>query len=364
VYLYGIVELQKTSPWHATLLLLPHKLISLRAAGLQDSRIMKAIVYKEYGPVDVLQLVEVDKPVPGDDEVLVRIYAAAVSSGDCEMRRFEFPAWLWLPLRLMMGVFRPRYSILGSDLAGEIEAAGKDVTECQVGDQVYATTTSFGAHAEYKCLPGRGPMASKPANMTFAEAASVPTGAYNALHFLHRADIRPGQKLLINGAAGGIGVMAIQLARHFGAQVTAVDSTGKLEVMRSLGAEHVIDYTREDFTSNGEVYDVILDVHGKSPFGRCIRSLSSNGCYLLANPRFLSILRGLWTSWTSSRKVVFAFAAPRADDLDFVRQLIEAGEIKAVVDRVYPLTQAAEAHAYIETGQKKGNVVLSIRQDD
>lgn len=321
---------------------------------------MKAIVYKEYGPVDVLQLLDMAKPVPRDDEVLVRIHAAAVSSGDCEMRRFDFPAWLWLPLRLMMGVLRPRFTILGSDLAGEIEAVGRDVREFAVGDPLYATTTSFGAHAEYKCLPGKGPMALKPANMSYEEAASVPTGAYNALHFLRRANIQPGQTVLINGAAGGIGVMAIQLARHFGAVVSGVDSSEKLQVMRAVGADHVIDYARHDFTQNGERYDVILDVHGKSPFGRCVRSLSENGCYLLANPKFSSILRGLWTSWTSSKKVVFAFAGARAEDLDFVRQLIEKGEIRAVVDRVYPLTQAAEAHAYIETGQKKGNVVIRI----
>jgi NADPH:quinone reductase-like Zn-dependent oxidoreductase len=321
---------------------------------------MRAIVYTEYGPPDVLRLVELEKPVPADDEVLVRIRAASVSSGDCEVRRFDFPAWLWLPLRLMMGVFKPRFPILGSDLAGEIEAVGKDVRGFAVGDQVYATTHNFGAHAEYKCLPCSGPIALKPANMSFVEAASVPTGAYNALHFLRRAEIRPGQKVLINGAAGSIGVMAIQLARHFGAEVIGVDSADKLEVMRAVAADRVIDYAVEDFTALGERYDVILDVHGRSPYGRCVRSLTGIGRYLLANPRFLSILRGLWTSWTSGRKVVFAFAGATAEDLDFVRSLIEAGEISAVVDRVYPLAQAADAHAYVETGRKKGNVLLSI----
>lgn len=325
---------------------------------------MKAIVYKEYGAPDVLQLLEVDKPVPGDDEVLIRVHAATVTAGDCEMRSFTFPAWLWLPLRIMMGVIRPRFTILGQELAGEIEAVGKDVDRLSVGDAVFATTHKFGAHAEYICLPGDGPIALKPANMRYEEAATVPTGGYNALHFLKKANIRRGQKVLINGAGGGIGVMAVQLAKYFGAEVTGVDSTGKLDMLRSIAADHVIDFTQEDFTRSGKTYDVILDIHGKSPYARCVRTLNQNGYYLLANPRFLPILRGLWTSMTSRKTVVFAFAGVTHEVLDYLRELIEAGAIKAVIDRSFPLQEFAEAHAYVETGRKKGSVVMNIGHDD
>jgi len=325
---------------------------------------MRAIVYERYGPPDVLQLLEVEKPVPGDDEVLVRVHAATVSMGDCEVRSFTFPVWLWVPLRIMMGVFKPRFRILGQEVSGEIEAVGKDVREFSEGDQVFATCFKFGAYAEYLCLPGDGPIALKPSNMSFAEAATIPTGVYNALHFLRRADVQSGDRVLINGAGGAIGVMAVQLAKYFGAHVTGVDSTGKLEMLRSIGADEVIDYKESDFTSLGETYDVIFDIHGKSPFRRCVRSLSENGRYILGNPLFLPILRGVWTSWTSSKKVIFAFAGVTAEVLDYVRQLIEAGEIKAVIDRVYPMEQVVEAHTYVETGQKKGNVVIGISQDD
>jgi NADPH:quinone reductase-like Zn-dependent oxidoreductase len=324
---------------------------------------MKAIVYTRYGPPDVLQLLEVEKPVPGDDEVLIRTYAATVTAGDCEVRSFTFAVWLWLPLRIMMGVLRPRRQILGQEVAGEIEAVGKDVNKFRVGDQVFATCIQFGAYAEYLCLPGSGPIALKPANMSFAEAATVPTGAYNALHFLKRANIQSGEKILINGAGGGIGVIGVQLAKHFGAHVTGVDGAEKLDLLRSIGADEVIDYTREDFTGNGETYDVIFDIHGKSPFARCVRSLGRNGRYLLGNPQLRSIIRGLWTSWTSSKKVIFAFAGVNAEDLDYVRTLIEAGKIRAVIDRIYPMEKITEAHTYVETGRKKGNVVITIGHD-
>jgi NADPH:quinone reductase-like Zn-dependent oxidoreductase len=200
--------------------------------------------------------------------------------------------------------------------------------------------------------------------MSFAEAATIPTGAYNALHFLRRADVQRGDRVLVNGAGGSIGVMAVQLAKYSGAHVTAVDSGGKQDMLLSIGADEVIDYRQVDFTSTGETFDVIFDIHGKSPFGGCVRSLSQNGRYILGNPLFLPILRGLWTSWTSSKKVIFAFAGVTAEVLDYVRQLIEAGEIKAVIDRVYPMEQIVEAHAYVETGRKKGNVVITIRQDE
>jgi NADPH:quinone reductase-like Zn-dependent oxidoreductase len=321
---------------------------------------MKAIVFREYGPPDVLQVCEVEKPASKDNEVLIRVHAATVATGDCELRSFTFPLWIWMPLRIWMGLIKPRKQILGQDLAGEIEATGKDVKQFRKGDKVYAAATDFGAHAEYKCLPSTDPIAIMPANISYGEAASIPTGGYNALHFLRKANIKEGQKVLINGAGGAIGVMAVQLAKYYGAHVTGVDSTGKLDMLRRIGADHVVDFTKEDFTKTGETYDVIFDVAGKSPFSRSVRALRENGYYLLGNPRLLQILRGLWTSMTSSKKVVFEFASPTPENLDFLRELIEAGKIKPVIDRAYPLEQIAEAHTYVDTGRKKGNVVITM----
>ena len=303
---------------------------------------------------------EIEKPVPGDGEVLIKIHAATVTAGDCELRSFTFPVWLWLPVRIMMGLTKPRMQILGQEVAGEIEAVGKDVANFRTGDQVFATCPQFGAHAEFICLPGDGPIAIKPTNMSYGEAATIPTGAYNALHFLRKANIQNGQKVIINGAAGGIGVLAIQLAKHFGAEVTGVDSTKKLDTLREIGADHVIDYTQVDFTKTGESYDVILDVFGKSHFSSCIKALRPNGLYLLANPLLSSMLRGSWTSRTSDKKVIFAFADPTPEALAFVGSLIEAGTVKAVVDRTYPLEQMTEAQTYVELGQKKGTVVITL----
>ena len=266
---------------------------------------MKAIVFQKYGAPDVLQLEEVEKPAPKDDEVLIKIHAATVTAGDCELRSFTFPILFWLPLRIMFGLTGPRRKILGQELAGEIESVGKHVTLFKKGDQVFAPTDmNFGAYAEYTCLPSTNAIAMKPANMNYEEAAAVPTGGLNALHFLRKGNIRSGEKVLINGAAGSIGTAAIQIAKDFGAEVTGVDSTEKLEVLRTIGADHVIDYTREDFTKNGEAYDVILDVIGKSSFSRCVRSLKPNGRYLLAIPELSRMVRGLWTSMTSSKKVI------------------------------------------------------------
>jgi len=324
---------------------------------------MKAIVFTKYGPPDVLQLKDVEKPTPKDDEVLIKIHAATVATADCELRSFTFTLWLWLPLRIMFGVIKPRIRILGQELAGEIEAVGKNVKGFEKGDQVFAPINGFGAHAEYICLSGSAAMATKPTNMSYEEAASVTVFALNALHFIRKANIESGQKVIINGAGGSIGTIAVQLAKHFGAEVTAVDSAGKLDMLRSIGADHVIDYAQEDFTKNGETYDVILDVVGKSSFSPSMRSLRKNGRYVLANPRLLPILRGLWTSNTSSKKVLFEFASYKSEDLIFLRDLIQAGKIKSVIDRSYPLEQVAEAHRYVDSGQKMGNVVITIEHD-
>jgi NADPH:quinone reductase-like Zn-dependent oxidoreductase len=323
--------------------------------------LMKAIVWTKYGPPDVLEFKEIEKPVPKDDEVLIRIYAATVTAGDCEARAFRFPILFWLPLRIAFGLIKPRIRVLGQELAGEIEAVGKNVERYEEGDKVFASTGSgFGAYAEYKCPKGNEAMAVKPNNMTFEEAATVPIGV-DALYFLRKGKIRSGEKVLINGAAGSIGAHAVQLAKYFGAEVTGVDSTEKLDMLRSIGVDHVIDYTKEDFTQSGETYDVIFDVVGKSSFSRCVKSLKENGRYLLANPRFFLIVRGLWTSLTTSKKVMTGLANYRAEDLVFLRELIEAGKLKAVIDKYYPLEQTVEAHRYVETGKKMGNVVITVR---
>ncbi len=331
---------------------------------------MKAIVWTEYGPPDVLQLQEVEKPTPKDNEVQIRIYATTVTAGDCEQRSLKLPIWQRLPMRAYVGLKRPtRITILGMDLAGEIESVGKDVKLFKKGDQVFATTgfVNMGAYAEYICLPeesAEGALALKPANMTYEEAAAVPMGGLEALHYLRQGNIQNGQKVIINGAGGTIGPFAVQLAKYFGAEVTAVDGTGKLDMLRSIGADQVIDYTKEDFTKSGKSYDFILDVVRKSSFSRSVRSLKQNGRYLIANPKLSHLVRGRWTSMTSSKKVVFGSAHPKTADLTFLKKLIEAGKIKAVIDRLYPLEQIAEAHRYVETGRKKGNVVITVAHNN
>ncbi|MES0340011.1 MAG: NAD(P)-dependent alcohol dehydrogenase [Anaerolineales bacterium] len=332
---------------------------------------MKAIVWTKYGPPDVLELREVEKPTPKDDEVLIRIHATTVTAGDCEIRSLNFPIYLSLPMRLWRGFLKPREnSILGTELAGEIEAVGKDVTRFKEGDQVFGSAgLGFGANAEYLCLPEEpgemeGGVAIKPANMTYEEAATVPFGGRDALHFLRKGNIQSGQKILINGAGGSIGTYAVQLAKHFGAEVTAVDSTGKLDMLRSIGADQVIDYTQEDFTKSGEVYDVIFDVVGTISFSRSERSITQNGTYLLANPLGSQMVRGPLTRMTSSKKVIMQTASPTTEDLIFLRELIEAGKIKSVIDRRYSLEQMAEAHRYVETGEKKGNVVITVEHNN
>jgi len=327
---------------------------------------MKAVVWTGYGGPDVLQLQEVEKPTPRDNEVLVRIYATTVTAGDCEMRSLKFPIYLNLAMRLWRGLLKPRpNSILGTEIAGEIEAVGSDVKKFNVGDQVFgAAGMNFGANAEYICVPEEpgemeGGVAIKPANMTYEEAATIPFGGRDALHFLRKGNIQRGDKILINGAGGSIGTFAVQLARHFGAEVTAVDSTAKLEMLRSLGAEHVVDYTLEDFTRNGEVYDVIFDVIGSLSFSHTGRSIKENGVYLLANP-VSQMVSGLWTRMRSSKKIIMETASGTVADLTYLRELIEAGKLKTVIDRSYPLELIIEAHRYIETGRKAGNVVITV----
>ena len=330
---------------------------------------MKAIIWTKYGPPDVLQLKEVEKPTPKDNEVLIKIYATTVTAGDCEMRRMKTALKFRYLMRAYVGLIRPkRITMLGMELAGEIESVGKDVTLFKKGDQVFAATgfIGMGAWAEYICLPEKAEkpdqaiMAIKPTNMTYEEATAVPVGGLEALDYIRQGNIQIGQKVLINGAGGTIGTFAVQLAKYFGAEVTGVDSTRKLDMLRSIGADQVIDYTEEDFTKSGETYDVIFDIVGKSSFSRSIRSLKKKGFYLLANLRLSQIVRGLWTSMTSSKKVITELASYRTEDLIFLKELIEAGKIKSVIDRSYPLEQTAEANRYVETGEKTGHVVISM----
>ena len=328
---------------------------------------MKAIVCTAYGPPEVLQIREVVKPNPKDGQVLIRIHATTVSRADCEIRRFTFPAWVWLPLRLFFGVFKPRVRVLGQEFAGQVEAVGKDVTSFAPGDRIFGTTgIALGAHAEYICLreqPEGGALAKIPAKMTYAEAAPIPYGGSEALRFLRKGNIQRGQKVLIIGAGGSFGTFAVQLAKSFGAEVTAVDSAGKLDMLRSIGADHVIDYAKQDYTAGGEAYDLIFDVVCRVPLPRLLRVLRPNGRCLLANPQTSHLVRGLWTSLTSSQKVIFGVESGSKEDLPFLADLIVAGKLRPVIDRKYALEQIVEAHRYAETEQKKGNIVISVGLD-
>jgi len=328
---------------------------------------MKAIVCTAYGDPDVLKLEEVEKPRPKDDEVLVRIHATTVSRADCEIRRFEFPAWIWLPVRLAFGVVRPRVRILGQEFAGEVESLGDGPTSFAPGDRVYGTTgIGLGAYAEYVRVGGRragSVVAPMPAAMCYTEAAAVPYGASEALRFLRKAGIGAGQRILIIGAGGSFGTYAVQLAKHAGAEVVAVDSTGKLEMLREIGADQVIDYTERDFTDDAGTFDIVFDVVCRAPFGRVVRLLRPRGRYVLANPRTSHFIRGLWTSVTGDKKVVFSSGTGKSEHLRAVTGLIEAGELRPVIDRQYPFEQMAEAHRYAETEQKKGNIVIVVGQE-
>ena len=330
---------------------------------------MKAIIYTEYGPPDVLHLAEVETPAPQGNELLIRVLAAPVNFGDLMARNFgnisagEFnmPAILYFPARIAFGWRKPKKPILGSEFAGEVAAVGASVTRFKPGDAVFGYRgPNMGAYAEYLCMPEDGIVALKPVNLSDAQAAAVPYGGLTALTLLRRVNIRPGQKVLINGASGGIGAAAVQLAKHYGAEVTGVCSTPRLEYVKALGADQVIDYTKEDFTQNGETYDLIFDILGRSSFAHCKGSLKPNGVYLLASFKMKAVMQMLWTKVAGDKKVVCAFSNEKPADLVFLKELIEAGRYTSLVDRTFPMEAAAEAHRYVEAGHKQGSVVITM----
>ena len=321
---------------------------------------MKAIVCTRYGPPDVLELREVEKPTPKDNEVLIRIHASSVTMGDCELRGLRVPLEWKLLLRIGFGIRVPRRKILGQEIAGEVESTGRNVTRFKKADQVFGLTgLHLGAYAEYDCLAENAILAVKPANMSYEEAAVVPAGGLHAINFLRRASIQPGQEVLIRGAGGSIGTLAVQLAKSYGGIVTGVDRTSKLDMIRSIGADHVIDYTREDFTTNGKTYDVVFDAVGRSSFSDLLRTVKHDGYLLLGNPRLSQLFRGLRGS-KNGRKVLRWTGSYPAQDLEALRELIEAGKLRSVIDRRYPLEAIVEAHRYVDTGEKKGNVVINV----
>ena len=331
---------------------------------------MKAMVWTKYGSPDGLQLQEIERPIPKADEVLIKVHGTTVTAGDCEMRRLQLPLMLSFPIRVYAGLTRPkRITILGQELAGEVVQVGDQVTNYRVGDQVFGTTGfKFGAYADTIFLPAnpgdaQGVLALKPANLTYAEAAAVPTAGFEALHYMRSAEIQPGKRVLIIGGGGSIGTYSIQLAKHFGAEVSAVDSTGKLEMMRSLGADQVIDYTLEDYTNSGENYDLIIDVVGKLSVSRLLKLLKEDGVYFLAFAKPKHIFLGWWTSLTSKKRIKIQAADQTKEDLITLKELIESGVLHPVIDRVFPLEQVPEAHRYVEAGGKKGNVCISLDAD-
>ncbi|WP_273286272.1 NAD(P)-dependent alcohol dehydrogenase [Reinekea forsetii] len=323
---------------------------------------MKAIIYRQYGAAEVLQLADRPTPSPLANEVLIRVHAAEATKSDCELRSFHFPVqWFWLPLRLALGIRKPKRQILGGYFAGQITQVGAAVQNLAPGERVFGSSQlRFGAYGEYLCLPSDYTLATIPDGLSYAEAAAVPLGGLNALHFMDRAGIQAGEHVLINGAGGSIGTYAVQIAKQRGAQVTAVDSGTKAALLRGLGADRVIDYRQTDFRQSPASYDVILDMVASSPYGRTMRALRPKGRYLMANPTLLKMLQSVVTSIFSSQRALFAFAGETRAELHCLQQMLSTGELKAVVDRVYPMSEAVDAHRRVESEQRLGSVVIQI----
>ena len=317
---------------------------------------MKAAVYTQYGPPEVLQIKQVEKPMPKKNEILIRIKATAVNSGDCRLRKADPFA-----VRFIFGLIRPKINILGSVFSGEVERVGDDVNNYKVGDVVFGhTDMRFGSYAEYICVPDNASIALKPTNISHTEVAVIPFGGVTALHFIKKAKIKPGQKVLIIGASGAVGSAAVQIAKSFGANVTGVCSTSNIALVKSIGADKVIDYTKEDFNQNGKTYDVIFDTVKTISVSRSIKSVDKKGIMILSAAGLSEMLQGLWISISSKKKVLTGVISHKAEDLVFLKDLIEKNKLKSVVDRTYPLEQIAEAHAYVEKGHKKGNVAIEV----
>jgi 2-desacetyl-2-hydroxyethyl bacteriochlorophyllide A dehydrogenase len=317
---------------------------------------MKAAVYMQYGPPEVLEIKQVNKPSPKQNEILLRIKATAVNSGDWRLRKADPFA-----VRFVFGLLKPKIKILGSVFSGEIESVGEGVKKFKAGDHVFGhTDMSFGSYAEYKCLHEDGSLALKPSNTSHTEAAVIPFGAVTALHFIKKAGIKPRQKVLVVGASGAVGSAAVQLAKAIGAEVTAVCSTANVSLVRSIGANHVIDYTKEDFTKNGQTFDVIFDTVNVISISKSIKSLTKNGIMILSAAGLSEMIHGLWISKTTRKKIITGVISHNKTDIEFIKELIEAGKYKPVLDRTYSLEQIAEAHAYAEKGHKKGNVAITM----
>lgn len=325
---------------------------------------MKAAVYDRYGPPEVVSLREAPKPEPKDDEILVRVRATTISTADFRARSLEMPPGFGLLGRLLYGISAPRKKILGTELAGDVEAVGRSVTAFSVGDAVFALTgMRLGGHAEYTCLRAAGPVVKKPPNLDYGEAAALAFGGTTALHFFRRGKLRSGERLLVVGASGCVGTAAVQIGKHFGAVVTGVTSSTNLELVRSLGAERVIDYTQEDFTKNGETYDLILDSTGTAPFSRCKGSLAEGGRLLAVLGSLGELFGAVWVSATSNKSVIAGPAGERVEDLRELASLAEAGVYKPVIDQRYPLASIVEAHRRVDSGRKRGSVVVTIDRE-
>ena len=326
---------------------------------------MKAILYQQYGPPDVLQMADIAKPIPKPNEILIKTYATTVTSGDWRVRSLTVPAGFGWMTRLVFGVSRPRQPILGSELAGVVESVGEAVSRFKVGDAVFAFSDArMGCYAEYKCMPQDGAVARKPPGLSYGEAAALSFGGTTALDFLRRAKLQRGESVLINGASGAVGAAAVQLARHFGAHVTAVCGTANMAWVRALGASQVIDYTQEDFTQNGQTYHVIMDTVGTAPFSRCQASLRDGGRLLMVLAGLADMLHAPWASLTSGKRVIAGPVSVRAEDLPLLAELAATGAFKAVIDRRYRFEQMVEAHRYVDSGRKKGNVVVMLGDED
>lgn len=323
---------------------------------------MRAVTYDRYGGPEVLTLAEVPRPEPKAGEVLIRVKAAEVTKADCEMRSFKFAVkWFWVPLRLAFGVFKPRRAILGSYFAGEVVASEAEPSRFAVGEAVFGCSQlRLGAHAEYLAVPEKYTITGKPANISFAEAAAVPLGALNALHFLNKAKLQAGERLLIVGGGGSIGLFAIQIAKARGATVTVVDKTAKKTVVRSAGADRFIDYTREDFTEMPSRYDVVFTMVPSGAYAKGLGMLTEKGRYVLGNPRLIHMVRSVLTGWFSKRQVFFAFAGETLDELNTLKAMLEAGEIRSLIDQVYPMDEVGEAHRRVESEERNGGIVLEF----